>query len=321
MTAIPLIIHYLAIALSTVLAAVGVCFGQGAATSAAFTAINRQPSIQPAITRSTILALALIETSAILGLIVSFILFLGSNAAPTLPQALGEIGMGLAIGLPALVTGFATAMPAHATLEATARQPFLAAKLSNFMLLTQSLIQTPLIFGLIIALFIKGQLASITTISQGLTLIGSGIAIGFGSLGPALGGGFFTKKACESIGMNRLAYSRLFTFTFISQAIIETPVIFASIISLYLSSIASSVNPAPIIGLAYMAFGATIGFGTFGAGISSGRSAAAAAVQIAQQPNLYGTFSRASLMAQGLIDTCAVYAFIISLWLILTPLV
>ncbi len=307
------------IALSTVLAAIGVCFGQGAATGAAFKAINRQPSIQPDITRTTMLALALIETSAILGLLVSFLLLF--RKAPTLPQALGEIGIGLAIGLPGLVIGLATSMPAYAALSSIARQPFLARKLGNFMLLTQSLIQTPLIFGFIIALFIRGQLSSITTISQGLTLIGSGIAIGVGAIGPAIGGGYFTKTACSSVGINRLAYSRLFTFTFISQAIIETPVIFASIISLYLSSIASSVHPDPIIGLAYMAFGATIGFGTFGAGISSGRSAAAAAIQIAYHPHLYGTFSRASLMAQGLIDTCAVYAFIISLWLILTPLV
>ena len=75
-----------------------------------------------------------------------------------------------------------------------------------------------------------------------------------------------------------------------------------------------------IIGFAYLAFALTIGFGTFGAGISSGRSAAAAAIQIAYNPQAYNLLARSSMMAQGLIDTCAVYAFIISLWLILTPL-
>lgn len=319
MSSLPLFIHYTTIALCTVFTALGVCFGQGATAAAAFRAMTRQPGVQSDIRRTTVLALALIETAAILGLLVSLLLLY--RTPPTLAQAIGEIGIGLAIGLPGLAIGLAASMPAHAALGSIARQPFLAKQMGNFMLLTQSLLQTPLIFGFIIALFIRGQLNSITTVSQGLTLVGSGIAIGIGSIGPSIGGGLFTRSACSSVGLNRLAYNRLFTFTFISQAIIETPVIFASVISLYLSSITPTVAAPSIIGLAYMAFGAIIGFGTFGAGISSGRCAAAAALQIAYKPQMYSSISRASLMAQGLIDTCAVYAFIISLWLILTPLV
>lgn len=188
------------------------------------------------------------------------------------------------------------------------------------MLLTQSLIQTPLIFGFIIALVIRAKLSDVTQIGQALALIGSGIAIGFGCIGPAIGGGLFTQMACKSAGINKHAYPKLFTFTFISQAIIETPVIFASIISFFLITKSLQVPDNIFIGLAYVAFAFTIGLGTFGAGISSGRSAAAAATQIAHNPQSYNLIARSSMMAQGLIDTCAVYAFIISLWLILTPL-
>lgn len=319
MSSLPALIHYTVIAVSTVFAALGVCLGQGAAMDAAFKSVTRQPAMQPAIMRTALLALTLIETAAILGLLVSFLLFF--SAPPGLPQAIGEIGIALAIAIPGLVIGLAAAMPAHAALSAIARQPFLAKQLSNFMLLTQSLLQTPLIFGFIIALLIRGQLSTISTVSQGLTLVGAGVAIGIGSIGPAIGGGNFTRAACASIGLNRLAYTKLFSFTFISQAIIETPVIFASIIAIYLSTIASTVGSSLILGFAYLAFGSTIGFGTFGAGISSGRSATAAAKQIAYKPHMYATISRASLMAQGLIDTCAVYAFIIALWLVIIPLI
>ena len=313
------IIHYGTIALSTVCAALGVSIGQGFTTQAAFNAINRQPATQPDISRTTLLALALIETSAILGLLVSFLLFFRtpSNAY----SALAELGMGIAISFPGVIIGYASSMPAYEALSAIARQPFLARKLSNFMLLTQSLIQTPVIFGFIIALIIRAQLPDVTQIGQALTLVGSGLAIGIGCIGPAIGGGYFTKIACRSVGINKYAYPKLFTFTFISQAIIETPVIFASIISFFLTTKALQVVDNPIIGLAYLSFALTIGFGTLGAGISSGRSAAAAATQIAQNPQMYTFISRSSMMAQGLIDTCAVYAFIISLWLIIRPLV
>lgn len=229
--------------------------------------------------------------------------------------------MGIAISFPGVIIGYASSMPAYEALSAIARQPFLARKLSNFMLLTQSLIQTPVIFGFIIALIIRAQLPDVTQIGQALTLVGSGLAIGIGCIGPAIGGGYFTKIACRSVGINKYAYPKLFTFTFISQAIIETPVIFASIISFFLTTKALQVVDNPIIGLAYLSFALTIGFGTLGAGISSGRSAAAAATQIAQNPQMYTFISRSSMMAQGLIDTCAVYAFIISLWLIIRPLV
>ena len=313
------LIHFLTIAISTVCAALGVSIGQGYTSQAAFDAINRQPAAQPDISRTTLIAFALIETSAILGLLISFLLFFKAPINPY--SAIAEIGMGVAIAIPGLVIGFASSMPAYEALGAIARQPFLAKKISNFMLLTQSLIQTPLIFGFIIALVIRAKLGSVTTLSQALTLIGGGVAIGLGCIGPAFGGGLFTKMACKSVGINRNAYPRLFTFTFISQAIIETPVIFASIISFFLTTKALNVADHPLVGFAYLAFAATIGFGTFGAGISSGRSAAAAAQQIAYNPQAYNLLSRSSLMAQGLIDTCAVYAFIISLWLILTPLI
>lgn len=312
------LLHFISIALSTVAAALGVSLGQAIATQAALDAINRQPAAQPEISRTTLLALALIETSAILGLLISFLLFF--RTFPPLPQAVAEVGMAIAIAFPGFFIGFASALPAQATFNAIARQPFLAKKISNFMLLTQSLIQTPLIFGFIVALVIRGQLGSITTVSQGLTLIGSGVAIGLGCAGPALGGGYFTQMACKSGGLNKASFSRLFTFTFISQAIIETPVIFASIISLLLTKQAQSVPDNPLIGFAYIIFALAIGIGTFGPGISSGRSAAAAALQIAYNPRNYNLVTRTSMMAQGLIDTCAVYAFIISLWLILTPL-
>ncbi len=313
------VIHSLAIAFSTVAAAIGVARGQGITAKAAFTAIDRQPATQPEIFRATVLALALIETAAILGLLISFFLFF--SAPPTLAGALGEIGIALAIGIPGLFIGWLTAGPTTESISAIARQPFLARRLTNFMLLVLSILETPLIFGFIIALMIYLQIPNVETLAQGFTLIGAGIAAGIGSIGPILGGCYFTKIACKSSGRNRAAFPKLFTFTFISQAIIETPIIFATIIALLLTRQALTPYENPIVGIAYLIFGATIGIGTFGAGISSGKAAAAAANQIAYNPPAYTILSRASMMAQGLIDTAAVYAFIIALWLIMTPLV
>ncbi len=318
MIALTDLLHSLAVAFCTVSTAMGVSRGHGKTTVAAFEAIDRQPAMRPAIMRSTILALALIETAAILGLLISFFLFF--SAPPTLPSALGEIGIAFAIGIPGLVVGWASAGPTSEAIFATARQPFLAQRLSSFMLLVLSLLQTPLIFGFIMAIVIHRMLPTLTTTAQGFTLMGAGVAAGLGAVGPVLGSCLFTKAACKSAGRNKEAFTKIFTFTFISQAIIETPVIFSVIIALMLTSKAATAYENPFIGLAYLAFGATIGLGTFGAGISSGRAAGAAAEQIANNPASYRVISFASLIAQGFIDTIAIFSFLIALLLIFTPL-
>ncbi len=313
------LLHSLAVVFSTLSAALGVSRGHAYITRAALDAIDRQPAVQPELSRTLLLALALVETSAILGLLIS--MFLLFSAPPSLPAAIGEIGIALAIGVPGLFLGWSLAGPITEALLAVARQPFLSRRLTNFMLLTVSILETPIIFGFIIALLIYVALGSITTNAQGLILVGAGIAAGFGSVGPIIGGCNFTKASFKGAGRNRHAFPKLFTFTFVSQAIIETPIIFATIIALLLTRAATTYFEHPLIGVAYLLFGTTIGIGTFGSGISSGRAAAAAAEQISLHPSAASSLSRASMIAQGLIDTCAVYAFIIALMLIIRPII
>jgi F0F1-type ATP synthase membrane subunit c/vacuolar-type H+-ATPase subunit K len=66
-------------------------------------------------------------------------------------------------------------------------------------------------------------------------------------------------------------------------------------------------------GLAYLCASFCTGIGTLGPGISSGRTAASACSQIAYCPEAYGMLSRASMFAQGLIETSAIYAVLIGI--------
>jgi F-type H+-transporting ATPase subunit c len=246
-----------------------------------------------------------------------FALILFFNMPTNFYGALGEIGIACALALPGFIIGIAASMPAQEALLSIARQPFLSKKITNLMLLTQSLLQTPLIFGFIIALIISNQASRITTLQEALRLIASGLCIAIATIGPAIGGGIFTGSACRSVGVNRSAYSKIFSFTILSQAIIETPVIFAAIISFWLAFGITTTTSSLFQGLIYLAIAGVMGIGTIGAGISSGRTAAAACYQIALAPEHSTAVSRTSLIAQGLIDTSAIYAFIIALFLLL----
>lgn len=312
------IIHFGTIALAVAINALGVGIGQGLTSSAALEAINMQPGARDDITKTAVLGMALIETAAVMGTFIAFVLLL---ATPGMQLnwyvGLAELGIVSAICLPGFILGIASCYPAREACMAVARQPFFAQNIIRFMLIILSLIQTPIIFGMIVALLINSQMAEIQTLRESFRLIASGIAIGLGSVGPAIGLASFAKVACRSVGLNRAAYNKLLTFSFISQAIVETPIIFSFVIAITLLFI---VQPLPeenlLNGIALLAAGICAGIGTLGTGISSGLTAAQACREIGINPSSYGILSRTSLLAQGLIETCAIYAVLTSLLLI-----
>ena len=316
MVAIAEFLHYIIVAFIVGVNSVAVGIGEGIANSAAIEALNRQPKARSDITNATILGMALIETSAIIGVTISIIVLFGTlGIEKTLYFGIAEIGIALAICLSGFAIGLASAMPTKAACMAIARQPFSGKNILQFMLITQSIIQTPIVFGFIIAIFIKNQAVNSTSIADSLRLLASGLAIGLGSIGPVIGLAKFGATACEGLGINRRSSNKILSFTFLSEAIIETPIVFTLIIALTL--IITKVPNNTVSGIACLASALCIGLGTIGPGISSGNTAAAACKEIAKTPENYSLISRVSMFGQGLIDTSAIYSLVISFMLIL----
>jgi len=308
-------IHYGTIALTMGISSVGVGVGGGIISSAALDAINKQPAARDDISRAAILGMALIETAAIMGFSISTILLRGQPVSSH--GYFAELGIMFAICLSSITIAVLSALPPREACHAIARQPFSSKKIISIMLLTQSILQTPIIFGFIIAVMIKTQAASIQTFEESLKLIASGLCIGLGSIGPAIGLARFAQTACRGIGINREAYNKIFSFMLVSEAMIETPIIFSLIISMLILLAPLPAGSAALTkSIALFAAGLCMGFGTFGPGISSGKSSSAACEQITLNPEHYDTLSKVSVFGQGLIDTSAIYALLISLWLI-----
>lgn len=312
-------IHYVTIALTVGANAIAAGIGQGIAGYGALQAMSLQPAAHNDILRSSIIGMALMETAAIMGACISFLLLIQTNASSQHLAFAGfaELGIIFSVGLSGFILGIVSALPVRAACFAIARQPFFARQISNFMLIAVSLLQTPIIFGLIVALFIKGQAASIDTFRDSLRLIASGMCIGIGSIGPALGLAMFTQTICRYMGVNRSAYRQLFSFSLISQAIIETPILFALVVSISLLLTVPAFGSENMAeGLMFLAVGLCTGIGTIGTGISSGKTAMEAGKQIAYTPEMSSVLSRTSMFAQGLIETAAIYAVLVSFLLL-----
>jgi len=310
-------LHYGTIACAVGMSAFGVAIGEGITSSAALQAMDTQPSAKGDISKITMFCVALIETAAVMGLTMSLFL-LGAEGHTAHYTGIAELGILFAICLPGLVIGLVSAMPARAACLALARQPFFTQKIFRFTLIAQAMIQAPVIFGFIIAMFIKAQAQDVTTLSESIRLVASGLCIGLGSIGPALGMAIFTRNACEGLGVNRNAYNKIFSFTLISGALIETSMIFSLIISIKLTTTSTLESSSPLLtSIALLSAALCTGLGSIGPGISSGRTSGAACQQIAVKPELHNILSFASMANQSIIDTCALYAVILSLLLIL----
>ncbi len=311
------IFYTTAIAFPIVFASLGAGIGQGLIGIKSLKAVETQPNAASDIARLSMIGMALTETSAILGLVVSIMLLLDTNV-PTnyMYAALGKIGIAIAIGLTSLVAGIASSLPAQAGCLAVARQPFFSNKILQLMLLTQSIIMTPNIFGFVIALYINAKIPMVTDINGSLQLLAAGISIGVGSIGPCIGLSLFAHAACTAVGVNRKAHPKLMPFTFICEGIIETPVIFSLVIAFCILNATIIPSDSALQGIAFMSAAVCMSLSTLGTGMSTGNIGATACMHIGQFPEIYPAISRIALLALPMIDTFVIYGFIIAIILI-----
>ena len=307
------LIHYSVISLIVVLPTIGVGIGQGLVNKAALDAANEQPGADGALQRVSIIAMTLSETAVLLSIVVALLLIM--DTAKGMYTGWAYAGILAAIAVPGFFVGIMSSFPAREALKATARQPLFAPQILQLLLITQAMVQTPTIFGFIIALLIRSQFVLATNLADGVRLLAGGLAFGIGCLGPLIGLGLFTKNALKTAGINREVYPQLRTFTLVSQALIEAPIIFSLLIAILLTYTKTS-GTSPMHYVPYLAAAASIGISSLGVGLNSGRTAATAVREIGINQNLYPTISRMSIISQTFIDTISIYGTLIALIII-----
>ncbi len=303
--------NYFLLALTIALPALGVGIGQGLAAIGVLQALNKQPGARADIGRAFYIGLAFMETGAIVSLIVSLMLIFKSSAQEILSYA--RLGITLALAVPTFFVGIGASFGLRQAVISIARQPFAGRHITTIMLITQSVLQTPVIFGLIIAWIIYSRMEAVATQAEALVLCASGSALAIGALGPIIGLSYFAYHTCAAIGYNRSIYQRLVSFALLSQAIIETPLLFALTVALILALFAPASSMMILV-----AFAAALasGLSTLAPGISSGRVAAAASYTLARSPASAAELVRTSMLSQIFIDTATMYGVIVALALL-----
>ncbi len=229
----------------SVLLASGLCMGLGAMGSgvgsgfpagAACEGMARQPGASGRLTTNMLIGSAVAQTPAIFALVTSFILiFTDFSTRPVSPTWAAILGAGFASGLGAIGSGLGGGLVAQTSCQGVARQPLAATPVTNVMLLGQAVTQTTAIYGLLVSfILIFKTFPATDALAPSMALLGAGLCMGIGAIGPGIGEGFTARSAVDWISRNENATADLTRVMLVGQAVAESTGIYSLVVALVL---------------------------------------------------------------------------------------
>ena len=196
----------------------------------------RQPGITSRLTTNMLIGSAVCQTPAIFSMVVALMLmFMEFGNMPLEPTWAAFLGAGLSTGLAAIGSGLGGGLAAGASCEGIARQPETFGSVTTTMLVGQAVSQTPAIFGLLISFVLMFKaFPESTSIAAAMALLGAGISMGFGGIGPGIGNGLTAEGATKWVARNIEAAGELTRTMLVGQAVSQSTAIYAMVVSLVL---------------------------------------------------------------------------------------
>lgn len=212
---------------------IGAAVGEGMVAMKALQAVGRQPKASSRIIRMMIIAQAVTETSAIFSLVVSMLLLFSVPSEGSLSKGIALLVAGVTMGLGSIGAGFGSGLPGRSAIEGVGNNPENADALTINMIIGQAVTQTSAIFSMTIALTLV-MLNPEDELTKVYSLLGAGLAMGLGAIGPGIGTGLVAARATEALSKDGANLNLLTRTMIIGQAVTETADIYAIVVSLIL---------------------------------------------------------------------------------------
>ncbi len=213
--------------------AIGSGIGSGLPAGESCIGIDRQPEARNSITTNMLIGSSIAQTPAILALATALILlFSDFSAHPVAPTWAAIIGAGIAGGVGAIGSAIGEGLVAQAACEGIARKPQASSRITNIMFLGMAVSETTAIYGLLIAMIlIFKKFAATADIAAACALLGAGLSMGIGAIGPGIGEGLTGSKALQWIARNDEETPVLTRTMLVGQAVSESTGIYALVIA------------------------------------------------------------------------------------------
>lgn len=216
--------------------AIGSGVGSGFPGGAACLGMARQPAVSSRLTTNMLIGSAVCQTPAIFSMVVALMLmFTEFGNSPLSPTWAAFVGAGISTGLAAIGSGAGGGLAAGASCEGIARNPETLGQVTTTMLVGQAVSQTPSIFGLLISFILMFKaFPESASLSTAMALLGAGICMGFGGIGPGVGNGLTAEGAVRWVARNIEATGVLTRTMLVGQAVSQSTAIYAMVVSLVL---------------------------------------------------------------------------------------
>jgi len=212
--------------------AIGSAIGEGLIAMRAVQSLGRQPHASGKIVRVMIISQAVTETAAIFALVVSLLLLFKTGTFPLI-KGYTFLAAGIAIGFGTVGAGLGAGLPGSAAMEGIGKQPENSDVLTIQMIIGQAVTQTSTIFALTVSLILI-MLEPTPSFLKTFAVMGAGIAMGFGAIGPGIGDGLVAMNANYATAKDPKHMGLLTRTMIIGQAITETTDIYAMVVTLIL---------------------------------------------------------------------------------------
>ena len=232
------------------------------------------------------------------------------------------VAAGIGMGLGAIGSAIGEGHAAGGTLEGVARQPACRDTLVRDMLLGQAIAETPGIFALVVSILLIFSVEPTDSLVHAAALLGAGISIGLGALGPAVGGGVIAARAVRAISRNPTQAGPAMRTMILGQALCQTTVVYSLLIALILWVFGPSFAiPGQLVreiprAAALLGAGLCMGFGAIGAAIGTGEVGGVAAEAVAVYPESESPITRAFFVGAAVSQTTSIYALVVAILLV-----
>jgi F-type H+-transporting ATPase subunit c len=216
--------------------AIGSGIGSGYPGGEACYGISQQPAAGSQLTTNMLIGSAVCQTPAIFSMVVALMLiFIDFGNVPLTPTWAAFVAAGLSMGLAAIGSGYGGGLAAGASCEGIARTPQTTASVTTIMLVGQAVAQTPAIFGLLVSFILMFKsFPESSALATPMALLGAGLCMGFGGIGPGIGNGMAAEGAVRWVARNVEHANDLMRIMLVGQAVSQSTAIYAMVVSLVL---------------------------------------------------------------------------------------
>jgi len=166
------------------------------------------------------------------------------------------------------------------------------------------------ILSFVLSIITLSQAGSVVELSDAIRLLFSCLIMSLGSIGGIIGQASFASSVCDALGRNIEGIAHILPFTFITQAMIETSIVFSLVLAiLFLLVVKASTYIMIALGVSVLA---AIMFGGIGAGVGSSLVASAAVRGMARGGETASILFRNAFLSQMFVDTALIYSLLIS---------